>query len=338
MIVWILYILRREYLHFIHTRQSYLSSNAYSATPRARTLLLTGVPAPLLNPAALRALYRDIPGGVQQVWVNRDLGTLPKELTRRDKAIKALEGAENTLLRAAAKRYSKLGKAEAKKLSKEHPSQDIEAGGAKGGAVPSELEALVPANKRPSKRMPLGFLPFSLPFMGKKVDKIDWARTEAAEAQANLSRGRAALRQQIAREVGDGASTGVPRTGGITGVVGKVVGKINSKSGAGAKDAELGLQGVDPAVGRPDHGTMRDVDAVAASATLSEDGNSPAIAKGEIDPATTYAPLGSAFVLFASARAAHMAAQLRAHHAPARVSTGPGATDVAPEDVISTLR
>lgn len=293
------------------------------------------MPAPLLNPVALKALYRDIPGGVQQVWINRDLGDMPKQLKRRDKAFKALESAENKLLKTAAKAHTKRLKNDTKTRKKDQKSgslsydPDLEPGRADPSVPAADLATLVPS--RPSKRLPPGPLPFGLPLMGKKVDSIEWARTEAAEAQANLDKGKAALRAQIEREARTGATA---RAGGVAAAVGKVVSKVGSKVGAthGAKDE--GVYGVDPRAAAAEDADAG-MDGVGSTAGGTDvDGSIEDVDGGTSSNKATFAPLNSAFVLFASARAAHMAAQLRAHHAPARVQAGPAAVDVAPEDVI----
>lgn len=69
----------------------------------------------------------------------------------------------------------------------------------------SLAEQLVPKEKRPTHRLPpLSFLPFGLPFMGKKVDSIEWAREEIVETTKLLNEGRAKLRADIAKPgIGD---------------------------------------------------------------------------------------------------------------------------------------
>lgn len=60
-------------------------------------------------------------------------------------------------------------------------------------------DQLVPRNKRPTMRLKPHWAPFGLGWLGigKKVDTIDWARSEIGETAAALHSGRAQLRQDI---------------------------------------------------------------------------------------------------------------------------------------------
>lgn len=60
------------------------------------------------------------------------------------------------------------------------------------------IDILVPKNKRPSHHLPVfSWTPFSLPFIGKKVDTIEWARQELTETNQALRQAR----HQLARDV-----------------------------------------------------------------------------------------------------------------------------------------
>lgn len=69
--MWILWNIRHEMVHFIHTRQRWLIDPNNSATAQANTILVTGVPQRYLTEAALKALFSYLPGGVAKVWLNR---------------------------------------------------------------------------------------------------------------------------------------------------------------------------------------------------------------------------------------------------------------------------
>ena len=68
----------------------------------------------------------------------------------------------------------------------------------------------MPKSKRPTHRLPVGFLPFSLPLIGKKVDSIEWARAEIAETSAELRERRIVLAQEVASSSGDSDHPGLP--------------------------------------------------------------------------------------------------------------------------------
>jgi len=57
--------------HFIVTRQKYLMDPARAGSVQANTVLITGIPAKYLTPAALRKTFDQLPGGVKQIWINR---------------------------------------------------------------------------------------------------------------------------------------------------------------------------------------------------------------------------------------------------------------------------
>lgn len=127
---------------------------------------------------------------------------------RRSNATDKLEAAENALLTTAAKLRAKKLKKEAKAAKKSgaapSSSTPIDAEGRPLTRTSlddlennvSLAEKLVPQNKRPSHRLPLGFMPFALPFVGKKVDSINWARDEIVVTNDLLAKGRAVIDSQ----------------------------------------------------------------------------------------------------------------------------------------------
>ena len=183
--------------HYVRVRQHYLISRAHSSTAQARTILVTGIPPKYLSESALTRLFSHLPGGVLKVWVNRDLGDMPELYNRRLKACKMLESVETSLLNEAIKRNSKKEKKSAKAGHKEEgstPSNDPEA----ARIVP--VEELVPREDRPTHRLPpFTWLPFSIPFVGKKVDTIEWAREQVHELNVQLEQRREILARDVAR-------------------------------------------------------------------------------------------------------------------------------------------
>ena len=183
--------------HYVRVRQHYLISRAHSSTAQACTILVTGIPPKYLSESALTRLFSHLPGGVRKVWVNRDLGDMPELYNRRLKTCKMLESVETSLLNKAIKRNSKKEKKTAKAGHKEEgstPSNDPEA----ARIVP--VEELVPREDRPTHRLPpFTWLPFSIPFVGKKVDTIEWAREQVHELNVQLEQRRDILARDIAR-------------------------------------------------------------------------------------------------------------------------------------------
>ncbi|KAG2068049.1 DUF221-domain-containing protein [Suillus decipiens] len=185
---WIYWNIKREMQHFTTVRQLHLIDPAHSSSVQANTILVTGIPAKHLSEPALRRLYSHLPGGVKKVWLNRDLKELPSIYDRRLAACGKLESAETSLLSTAAKIRRKALK-KANGASDPSPSADPERDVALA-------ERLVPRDQRPSHRLPAGFMPFSLPLIGEKVDTIDWCRQEIAATTGLLTQGRQILADQ----------------------------------------------------------------------------------------------------------------------------------------------
>jgi hypothetical protein len=182
-------------VHYVLVRQQYLVSSSHSSTAQACTVLVTGIPHKYLSESALTRLFGHLPGGVRQVWINRDLKDIPDLHDRRLKACNMLESAGTTLLNTAVKRNKKKQKEGSKTGNKEGSST-----GDPETARKALLEELVPRQNRPSHRLPLfSWLPFSLPFVGKKVDTIEWARDQVQELSTQLDERREILARDIAR-------------------------------------------------------------------------------------------------------------------------------------------
>ncbi|KZP25055.1 DUF221-domain-containing protein [Athelia psychrophila] len=209
---WIFWNIRREMAHFITKRQRFLISPEHARSVQATTVLITGIPAKYLTHDALHSMYSHLPGGVKKIWLNRDLKELPEAYDRRLKACNKLESAENALLKMAAKIRRKQLKKSGAAASPSTPPNNNSDGAVDPLTRPSHdhqelqdtdpeaqiglAERLVPAGKRPSHRLPAGFMPFALPLIGQKVDSITWAREQLEETNALLAKGRAELDAQ----------------------------------------------------------------------------------------------------------------------------------------------
>ncbi|KAG8794462.1 hypothetical protein FRC12_024241 [Ceratobasidium sp. 428] len=162
---------------------------------QANTVLITGVPKKFLDEQALTQLFQHVPGGVKKV----DLKELPDIYDRRLAASKKLETAEFKLLALATKLHREHKDTLAKASKKGKNATSVKP------VVPADVKSsthladrLVPRNQRPSHRLPpFKWLPFGLPFMGQKVDTIEWARREVVEAEKELMEGRRKLAEDV---------------------------------------------------------------------------------------------------------------------------------------------
>jgi hypothetical protein len=62
--------------HFVVTRQQHLIDTVHAKSVQANTLLVTGIPIKYLSHEALYKLFRDLPGGVKKIWINRFVSNL----------------------------------------------------------------------------------------------------------------------------------------------------------------------------------------------------------------------------------------------------------------------
>jgi len=205
--------------YFVVERQRYLSSRRHRESSQARTVLITGIEEDYLSERALSELFSVLPGGVEKVWLNRDLRDLPAKYKERQKLCKKLEGAENKIIRLALKRRQKLEKS-----------------GGDAEKLPTSVEVLVPEGKRPSFRHPAGFMPFSLPFIGKKEDTILWASKELRRVNYEMDERQKIAQMDIA-DIGAGGIIGSGR--GLTGKLKAVRNKITGDTTTPGSNSEI---------------------------------------------------------------------------------------------------
>jgi hypothetical protein len=70
--VFVLFLIRREYVHYTALRQAFLTSSSYSRLPQSRTVLLTSIPKSMCTERDLRLWGSFVPGGIQNIWVYKD--------------------------------------------------------------------------------------------------------------------------------------------------------------------------------------------------------------------------------------------------------------------------
>ncbi|KAH6659524.1 hypothetical protein BKA67DRAFT_589500 [Truncatella angustata] len=156
----VMYMILRECIFYINVRQAFLLSPYYANRISSRTVLFTSVPDAYLDEARLRKVFGD---AVRRIWISGDTKELEDLVKEREKVAMKLEKAEVKLLKLAngarLKAIKKGGSAE-----RHEATADAESG--------SLAARWIPTKKRPSHRLgPLGLV-------GKKVDTINWCRTE----------------------------------------------------------------------------------------------------------------------------------------------------------------
>lgn len=124
-VIWVCTVFYTELRVYIKVRQDYLTSAEHRLRASATTVLVNGIPGKWLTEEALRGLFDVFPGGVRNIWLNRDLSTLLEKIEMRDKIHKKLEGAETDLIKAAKKAQLKQKKKDDKK--NKHVSREDQA-------------------------------------------------------------------------------------------------------------------------------------------------------------------------------------------------------------------
>lgn len=118
-VFWVCAVLFFELRVYIKVRQDYLTSAEHRLRASATTVLVNEIPGKWLTEEGLRGLFDVFPGGVRNVWLNRDLSVLLEKISVRDKVHRKLEQAETDLIKAAKKAQLKQRKADEKKERKE---------------------------------------------------------------------------------------------------------------------------------------------------------------------------------------------------------------------------
>jgi len=165
---------------FVHIRQENLTAEEHKNTVRATTILVTSIPENFLNEKTLRQVFSVFPGGVRNVFLNRDCSELLERIEERDKIAKMLESAETDLIKMANKTDRKRKAKQAKEAKKNRNVNDevvelqISTSGVDNGSVDRDdgdylVDKYVPQKKRPTHRLPLASWMPSLPLIGNKV-------------------------------------------------------------------------------------------------------------------------------------------------------------------------
>ncbi|KAK6579521.1 hypothetical protein PZA11_007757 [Diplocarpon coronariae] len=159
----VMFVITRETIYFINIRHAYLLSPWTAARISSRTVLFTDVPAEYRNQEQLASLFG---GSMKRSWLSTDCEDLTEKVEERDQDAMKLESAEIKLVQTANKRRLK--------WEKKNDSRKDELAAADGADAERAFPGarFMKAADRPRHR--LG----KVPLIGKKVDTIEWCRTE----------------------------------------------------------------------------------------------------------------------------------------------------------------
>ncbi|GAB1214110.1 hypothetical protein ATERTT37_003269 [Aspergillus terreus] len=162
----VFFTITRESIFYINLRQAYALSPAYASRLSSRTVLFTAVTEKYLNRDKVRQMFG--PSKVKNVWIATDTSKLEDKVKERDDAAMKLEAAETKLIVLA-------NKARLKALKKQGNVEDGPLHPENVGDAPDDESGSVAARWVSPKDRPTHRLKF---LIGKKVDTINWARSE----------------------------------------------------------------------------------------------------------------------------------------------------------------
>ncbi|KAL8953498.1 MAG: hypothetical protein Q9222_000645 [Ikaeria aurantiellina] len=124
-VVYTCYVFFDELRGYIRLRQSYLTSPQHRLRASATTVLVTAIPRKWCTHEALEGLYDVFPGGIRNIWVNRNFEELNEKVKLRNKLAKKLESAETGLIRKANKAHLAKLKKDAQKAPKSEAQEKM---------------------------------------------------------------------------------------------------------------------------------------------------------------------------------------------------------------------
>jgi len=138
-IAWVCFVFFDELRGYIRLRQAYLTSPQHRLRASATTVLVTAIPAKWCTFEALNGLYDVFPGGIRNIWINRNFDDLNDKVKWRNWLASQLESAETNRIANAKKAHIKKVKGEAKKAgqkkSKKEEQEELKAADARGLAA-----------------------------------------------------------------------------------------------------------------------------------------------------------------------------------------------------------
>lgn len=114
-VIWVCYNFYLALRKFVRLRQTILTMPEHRIRASATTILVQSIPRKWLTVAALDALYDVFPGGIKDIWINRDYDELMEKVNKRTKIARALEAAETNLIIECTKKHKEMEEKKAKK-------------------------------------------------------------------------------------------------------------------------------------------------------------------------------------------------------------------------------
>ncbi|PYH97541.1 DUF221-domain-containing protein [Aspergillus ellipticus CBS 707.79] len=161
----VFFTITREIIFYINLRHAYSLSPSYASRMSSRTVLFTAVTKDYLNRDKIRQMFG--PQKVKNVWLTTNTSELDDMVAARDDAAMKLEGAETKLIKMANEarmKALKKGNGEESQVAEDSLCNDSDD---ESGSVAARW---VRPSDRPTHRLTM--------LIGKKVDTINWCRSE----------------------------------------------------------------------------------------------------------------------------------------------------------------
>ena len=141
-IIYTCYVLFDELRSYIRLRQAYLTSPQHRLRASATTVLVTAIPTKWCTFEALDGLYDVYPGGIRNIWINRNFDDLNNKVKWRNRLASALESAETNLIKKVKKIHARKVKADAKKAGKKPSKSDELAAANESGLAMAQTDGI----------------------------------------------------------------------------------------------------------------------------------------------------------------------------------------------------
>jgi uncharacterized membrane protein YkgB len=122
-VVWVCFNFYLAMRKFVRLRQSILTMPEHRIRASATTILVQSIPRKWLTMTALDALYDVFPGGIKEIWINRDYDALQEKVNKRSEYARSLESAETNLIIMCNKKHKEAEEAKAKAEGKKKKSK-----------------------------------------------------------------------------------------------------------------------------------------------------------------------------------------------------------------------
>ncbi|KAI9868616.1 MAG: hypothetical protein M1813_004466 [Trichoglossum hirsutum] len=191
-VCYVCYIFYDELRGYIRLRQAYLTSPQHRLRASATTVLVTAIPRKWLTIEALDKLYDVFPGGLRNIWINRNFDELSEKVKKRNKVALKLEAAETDLIKRAVKAHKKkkgkgMSKAEidVEKIDENARAEQMASGTGVSSGNPHQIrhsvrEALsdsnsplpLPEEERKRRRIPVPVVGHGLEVVGGGIGRL----------------------------------------------------------------------------------------------------------------------------------------------------------------------